>query len=555
MNDSPENAAVVAWASQLAEFDEAVRQGRADESSWLTISEPSGNSTPPSQALDCLRLLEKTWPRSGRRSTTDSTAPKRVGRFLLDRLLGYGGFGMVYLAEDPVLRRRVALKVPRAPLLLETRHRERFLREGRTAAALNHPHLIPVFEAGEADGVCYLVAEYCEGPNLAQWLRGEDGGEGRGARGEEEEIIEGERPVECAGIDPRDAAEIVMRLADAVEHAHQHGILHRDIKPANVMLDTRGPSGTLPFTPRLTDFGLARLIEMDESYGTATGAILGTPHYMSPEQAAAQRDLYGPATDVYGLGVVLYELVAGRPPLRGEHPAQTLQLVLLEEAPPLRKLAPAAPRAIEAICLKCLQKDPRARYATAAEFRDDVARYLAGQAVLARQKHWIDPLVAWCQHPSQMTSAGLFTMIFGGLSIVWVLSVLLAVYLGAMQVTSSVVVYAYGATMVLVMYAPWVFFGWHTLHGRQWAMWATIAGAATMFVLLLQSVLSTNRFDVGGVNDDSPQTRWITEMLFTCLYFVVVVMNTLAIVACRANRRRLRPLTSAPSPSTSPRQT
>jgi WD40 repeat protein len=296
-----------------------------------------------------------------------------LGHFRLLHVLGAGGHGVVYLAEDLRLGRRVALKVPRVEALGSAVLRRRFLREARAAAALDHPNLVPVYESGEIGAYCYIASAYCEGPTLAAWLR-----------------------ARAAPVQARAAATLVTTLAGAVRHAHERGILHRDIKPANVLLsfsrDAEGSApGALPsgsrlneFVPRLTDFGLAKLFESPSDDPTRHGAVLGTPLYMAPEQAQGRVADIGPATDVYALGVLLYEVLSGRPPFRGGTDLDTLRLVLHEDPEPPARLRGDVPRDLEAICLKCLEKDPVRRYATAQALADDLQRFLAGKPTLAR---------------------------------------------------------------------------------------------------------------------------------------------------------------------------
>jgi WD40 repeat protein/serine/threonine protein kinase len=314
--------------------------------------------------------------------------PASFGRFRLEREIGRGGEGIVFQAFDPTLGRTVALKVPRPDVLAVPQRRERFLREARAAARLDHPNVVPVHEVGEVGPVAYLASAYCEGPTLAAWLR---------RRGE---------PVPV-----REAAALVAALADGVEHAHRHGVLHRDLKPANVLLQPIATKNTKshenkqeettaasangrfcdfscfswPFLLKITDFGLAKLLEDEPgSQATATGAVLGTPAYMAPEQAEARSRHVGPATDVYALGVILYEVLIGRPPLVADTELGTLRLVLGEEPVPPRRLRSDIPRDLEAICLKCLEKEPRQRYPAAAGLAQDLQRFLRGEPTRAR---------------------------------------------------------------------------------------------------------------------------------------------------------------------------
>jgi WD40 repeat protein/serine/threonine protein kinase len=316
---------------------------------------------------------------------------QELGRFRIRRRLGQGAFGMVFLATDPQLGRDVALKVPRPEVLLTGELRERFLLEARAAAGLDHPNLVPVYEAGTIGPLCYIASAYCPGITLGEWLK------------------------ERAELPPeRLAASIVATLADAVGHAHARGVVHRDLKPSNVLLQgkRRDPSDAhstvnepggkhnsseveLEFVPRVTDFGLAKLIGDAAAVGatvaveTRTGAVLGTPNYMAPEQASGKNKEIGPAADVYALGVIFYELLTGRPPFRGESLLDTLEQVRTREPLPPGRLRPNLSRDLETICLKCLQKETHKRYESGAAFADDLRRYLAGDPIQAR------PIRAW----------------------------------------------------------------------------------------------------------------------------------------------------------------
>jgi serine/threonine protein kinase len=276
--------------------------------------------------------------------------------------LGRGTMGVVYKARHLRLNRLVALKV-----VLDGGHAHpedlvRFLGEAEVLARLQHPHVVLIYEMGWYDGRPYLAMELVEGDTLARRWRWA----------------------------PRRAAELVEALARAVHHAHRRGVIHRDLKPANVLLTADG-------RPKLTDFGLAR--RMDAGAGlTESGALMGTPRYMSPEQALC-RDV-GPLSDVYGLGAILYELLTGRPPFRGDSLLRTLKQV--ESEPPRlpTRVRPGVPRDLEAVCLKCLQKEPGDRYGSAAELAADLRRFLAGQPVRARPPRPWRRALAWARrHP------------------------------------------------------------------------------------------------------------------------------------------------------------
>lgn len=330
---------------------------------------------------------------------------QHFGRFQIERLLGRGGMGCVFLAFDPQIGRRVALKIPHPGSLVDSEVRERFLREARAAGGLKHAGIVPVFESGHEGDVCYLVSEYCEGPNLAEWLSHR-----------------------LSPVPVRMAAALVARLAGAVQHAHDRGILHRDLKPANVLLDdfrepkkedqdSRNDSAIddlLPFMPRITDFGLAQIA--DDAVLTRTGAAIGTVAYMAPEQADGRREALGPPSDVFALGAILYELLCGEPPFGKQNAAAILTALRQSEPTPLVRRRRDVPRDLDAICLKCLEKRPERRYASAAELRNDLMRFLYGEPTVARPVSAPERLVRWARRsPSTAALAALLVMAVAGL--------------------------------------------------------------------------------------------------------------------------------------------
>jgi serine/threonine-protein kinase len=270
--------------------------------------------------------------------------------------LGRGGMGVVYKARQTALNRIVAIKVILSGYHAGPEAMQRFRTEAEAIARLQHPNILQVFDLGEQDGQPYLVMEFCGGGSLTR--------------------RDGPMP-------PADAARLARTLAEAMQHAHSHGIVHRDLKPGNVLLTADG-------TPKISDFGLAK--RLDEGPGlTHSGAILGTPAYMAPEQAQGQKEV-GPATDVYALGAILYEILTGRPPHAGGSVLETLQRVVNEPPPSPRGLVPSLPRELEAIVLRCLEKDPARRYAGGGELAADLGRFLQGEplaaAPRARRRRW-----------------------------------------------------------------------------------------------------------------------------------------------------------------------
>jgi tetratricopeptide (TPR) repeat protein len=265
--------------------------------------------------------------------------------------LGQGGMGVVYKALHLPLKRVVALKMIRPDVRDDAEYLSRFRREAETVARLQHPNIVQIYEIDEHGGLPYFALEFVEGGSLDRKVRG--------------------TPQPAAP-----AAELVETLARAMAAVHALGITHRDLKPANVLLLADG-------TPKITDFGLAKQLDR-RTLPTDAGAILGTPNYMAPEQASGRGEEVGPLADVYALGAILYELLTGRPPFLGENPFHTLAQVCTHDPVSPRRLQPTVPRDLEKICLKCLEKEPRKRYASAADLADDLGRFRNGEPVRAR---------------------------------------------------------------------------------------------------------------------------------------------------------------------------
>jgi serine/threonine protein kinase len=277
---------------------------------------------------------------------------REFGDYDLLAEIARGGMGVVYRARQKGLNRVVALKMILAGRLAGQDDLKRFRTEAEAAARLQHPNIVQVHEVGEVDGQYFFSMEFIEGPSLAQKL--------------------------AAGLLPsRVAARYVQLIARAVHYAHGKSILHRDLKPSNILLDADDQ-------PHITDFGLAKKLGPGACGQTQSGAVMGTPSYMSPEQASGKTRELGPGCDVYGLGAVLYELLTGRPPFRSETPLDTIRHVLDREPVPPRLLNPKVDRDLETICLKCLEKDPRHRYPSAAALAEDLEHYQNGEAIGAR---------------------------------------------------------------------------------------------------------------------------------------------------------------------------
>lgn len=318
--------------------------------------------------------------------------PCEFGAYQLEAELGRGGMGVVYRAFQPALGRSVALKMLRAGEGASDEEITRFRLEAEAAARLEHPHIVPLYEVGEVAGRPYFTMKLVRGTTLARRL------------------ADGPLP-------PREAAELLAVVADAIDFAHGHGVLHRDLKPSNILIDENN-------RPHVSDFGLAKQVDSASSL-TRSGAVIGTPAYMPPEQAAGGRGDLGPASDVYSLGAILYQMLTGRPPFQAASPVDTVLLVLEQDPLPPRVLNPKADRDLEMIALRCLQKLPELRYATAGELAADLRAYLAGEPIAARSGAFRLVIGRWFRethHATILENWGLLWMLHSAVLLIVCLS-------------------------------------------------------------------------------------------------------------------------------------
>ncbi len=352
------------------------------------IREPLAPSTPkPGQGT----VLEDSAASADAQGTTSEEFPQVTG-YTIQEELGKGAMGVVYKAWHQALRRPVALKMIRPGTATGREELVRFRREAQAVARLQHPYIVQIYEIGDQGGQPYLALELVEGGSLAEHLHG--------------------MPQPAS-----QAAQLIEILARAIHYAHQCRIVHRDLKPGNVLLTSEN-------TPKITDFGLAKRLDGICS-GHDPGSIAGTPSYMAPEQANPEKGQVGPHTDVYALGVILYQMLTGQPPFRSAEPdtlkqvLDTLKQVCTQEPVPPRRLQPQIPRDLEAICLKCLQKEPAQRYASALALAEELDRFLEGKPVLARPMNPAERLWRWCRRNPLVASllTGLFVVLASGFGV------------------------------------------------------------------------------------------------------------------------------------------
>ena len=380
---------------------DAVLPPRAPPGTWVAANDTSPNH--PNETVDAVptgsggvpRALgpaDSTAPtltlsatidhsRLGNRGT--ETVPGTVAGYEILSVLGRGAMGVVYKARQRGLQRLVALKMILSGEHASEHEMGRFRSEANAVAQLQHPNIVQIYEVGEDGGRPFFSLEFVDGLPLDQKIRG-------------------------TLLPPEQSAILVRQLAEAMAYAHQHGVIHRDLKPANILLTADG-------IPKIGDFGLAKRLEEQGSALTQSGAVLGTPSYMSPEQAAGLGDQVGPRSDVYSLGAILYELLTSRPPFRGTSVLDTLHQLRTYEPIAPGHLQPGVPRDLETICLECLQKEQAKRYPSAGELAADLKRFIAGEPILARPIGRPERMWRWCKrNPRAAVAGGVFVLILVG---------------------------------------------------------------------------------------------------------------------------------------------
>ncbi|MCC9605878.1 serine/threonine protein kinase [Blastopirellula sp. JC732] len=367
----------------------------------------SADLSPHDQRL--IDRLDRLWQSERASAAPPVSGDMQIGPYVVNRTVGHGAFGVVFHATDTRLRRDVALKVPRPEVLVCFDKLQRFEDEAQVAAKLDHPGIVPIYEADLAGPTPYIASAFCAGPDLADWL-------------------------ESHPSDSRDCQSVARLMLDvvrAVAYAHRQGVVHRDIKPSNILLtnkdETSRGDSLDDFSPRLTDFGLAKLTDVPLT-NSRSSWILGTPTYMAPEQLLPQWGAVGEKADVFALGSLLWELLSGAPPRQGETYSDIISGLLSEQPIDSDLKRTDVPSDLRVIVARSLAKDPIERYESAAALADDLAAYLAGERISARQFSWLDSFARWASQPQRPSQISFFMIPVNLLTTIWMVSSMLIIW-------------------------------------------------------------------------------------------------------------------------------
>lgn len=507
------------YEAQLAEIVPILSHGRATAATEVALPrrrilrvrcpdchEPIELSSSESFAdLSCTHCGSKFSLVDDKLGDTTPNARNTLAHFAWIRPLGAGRFGRVWLARDLRLDRLVAIKIPHAGSR-DVAEIDRLWREAQSMAQLDHPGIVQVYEVGRTDGLVYFVTAFVDGESLAERISRE-------------------------AMSPREAAELVVQVADALHAAHQSGFVHRDVKPANILLDRGGK-------PHLADFGLARHVGRDITV-TVAGDVLGTPAYMAPEQAQQDDDAIDLRSDVYSLGVTLYHLLTGCLPFQG-NVTMTIEQILHVRPRPPRTLNDRIPQELEAICLKAMAREPEARYETAADFAADLQRYLDGHDVVARTPGVRELIHDWLRQPNRIMEAGVCLWVMTALQYLFAILSLIFHLLGRPQVDQMVIL---GLLLAMgVFYPLQLVIGYYTFRQSRLAVWSGFLLQVAYVLIAIGHLFGY----IGWYNRFTSATTWIGHMrqwLFgVALVIVPASYYGVALVASEALHRQKRRL-------------
>ena len=505
-----------AEAAQQPAADDTLRDNRAEDPSVVGDDINDGDGW-----RDLTEVLHTSELSKVNTSSAGGSTRQAFGRFALLAKVGRGGCGVVYQAHDPDTDRVVALKIPRDDFGMDEFVFERIQREAKIVAGLEHAGIMPVYEAGQLDGVGYIVSQFCPGPDLGKWLQ-----------------------THHDDLTPRQAAQLVADLAEALDYAHRRGVVHRDVKPGNVLLQPLGDDNTtsandtdeLPFVPRLTDFGLARM-QSDEWSQTRTSMVIGTPLYMAPECFSKESGKWAAACDTYALGALFYQLLTGAPPIQGGDGFGELLDRIRHERPPLaHEVNDRVPTELSVICNKCLAKEPSGRYETAAEMAQDIRRFLRGDAIRARVPNLWDHFLHWCAQPQRITQAGTFTCWYHLLTIAWLsISIVGAGIFRLVAFDHFMLNVIDLAIVAATVHLPKAWLGWQVVRGRRWAFWPS--AIISLLCLVMFIVALTGESPFFKFNHPTVLSKVTSFVMMIGASLVETVLYGLAIRAFGKSRR------------------
>ena len=430
--------------------------------------------------------------------------PDRIGAFELQQVVGTGGFGVVFRALDTVLGRTVAIKIPKDEP--DDEAKAAFLMEARAVANLDHAGIVPVYDAGEIDGQCYLVSAYCYGGNLAS-------------------LIESGFTFSWKTI-----SEMMEQLALAMHHAHRRGIVHRDLKPANIVIVESAEEGAVP-NLRITDFGLARLVEMQQERSQSS-QLVGTPCYMAPEQLSDTTHHNPEASDLYSLGVILYELLCGQKPYEAKSFVGVIDQI--------RNCSPRAPSSIredvpadlEIIALKCMSEDPADRYPDCQELASELRRFVNGERIESYRPTITDRVIRWLKSPQRMLEAGGLSMFIGLANPIWITMVFVAAVVEDLEVDMTEEIIPQILFVCFGLTAPLGFFGYQTWIGsRKWLLGGFLL--STICLCMVIPPLFGNVYVFPKLYERYPLGRIIAYSLLTIEHSIQVSQYALLLLVKR----------------------
>lgn len=430
--------------------------------------------------------------------------PRFIGQFELQETIGIGGFGIVYKANDTVLNRTVAVKIPKDEPDEESR--AAFLMEARAAARLDHSGIVRVYDAGEIDGQCFQVSSYCSGGNLSALI--------------------------ASGVSYswQAIAKMAEQLANAMQHAHERGVVHRDLKPANIVLAAPVSGDGNDEVPELciTDFGLARLVEIQQERSESS-QLVGTPCYMSPEQLGSARELNSALSDLYSLGVILYELLTGQKPYQAKSFVEVVDQIRDCYPEPPSAVREGVPAELEIIALKCMSEDPADRYSDCGQLASELQRFANGEPIHSYRPTASDRIIRWLKSPRRMVETGSLSILVGIATPLWIAMILIAVVVENLEADITAEMIPQALLVCFGLLAPLVYIGYQIRAGnRKWLWPGLVFSLVSLF--LVAPPLFGNVYVFPKLYERYPLGRIIAYSLLTMEHALQVVQYLVLIV-------------------------